>query len=120
MNEALTKEILARLDAAAARLGVGAEHLWAVTIRQVQLEAVAWLVTLPLVLLLMWKVVGLAKANHVTKSAQRNYFGDSEMGVILAWVGFGIVALINLIAIPNCTLVLMNPEYYAFKALVGG
>jgi hypothetical protein len=117
MNEALTKEILARLDAAAVRLGVGAEHLWAVTIRQVQLEAVAWLVVLPLAALLMWKVVGIARAHH---AKNKNHYSDSEVGVFFAWGGFGITVLVNLIAIPNSILTLLNPEYYAFKALVGG
>ena len=105
--ENLGEEALARLDVLAAKMGVGAEHMWEVLVRQGMLvgqAAVAggmlWTVVL--------SIVSLTCLSKATGPTGRRDF----------WPGVFIPMIIWFLILPifmKATLYLFNPEMYALE-----
>ena len=120
----LKQEILTRIDALAAKLGVTADHIWLVLVKQAGVEA--WMcgaigVTCAILAVVAfswcWKLGGQC---HSIRESERHY-GSGEgflAGAFfsgLAGVALTIATMVLLSGVP--TLV-MNPEYWALKQVL--
>lgn len=112
MQVEMQQEVLTRLDALAAKLGVAAGQMWDILVRQ------SWLVSG-----IMQTAVGAA---FVIMAIVGLYFMGttddwqepkprSVSGVVLAFFGFLFAAILLSQGIPH----LINPEYYALKDILG-
>jgi len=138
MNEQMGQEILQRIDVLAAKLGIAAEYLWDVLVRQ-QVLVNGW-VTLAcgivalVVGILCWRPFWGFMAE--AQSSWRVYM-EEGCGTILERKAFGVntqmagvcillglVGGISLVMAIACIIGgvshLINPAYYAFRAIVGG
>ena len=115
MQTEITKEIFTRLDALAAKLGVTAQHLWGVLVRQAGVERTFSIVGMAVgALILVLAVVLFVKA---TKSLHQ----EEEVGLVWLWGGILLSAVglvdffTNLYWLLTCTT---NPEYWALKQVL--
>lgn len=100
------------LDALAARLGTPAAHLWAVLMRQAQVEFWTQAVETALLWLLLIVAVRFVKARWV----------EWDELQVIAPIFVGILGLVTLIA--SAVAIekvgyLINPEYYALREVLG-
>lgn len=105
--------ILSRVDALTAKLGVTAEHLWGVLVRQAIVQAVTDAILVGLLI-----VVGLV-AYKAAVWAMGKVDDDDAWGVLL-FVSIAVV-IGCIVAVPILSVVAvreaMNPEYWAFRSL---
>jgi hypothetical protein len=109
-------ELLKRLDAIAAKLGVGAGEAWRIFIHQAYVEAWTWL---PFVIL--WTVVTVmllkvaAICRRYQKDQNEDLYGLGAVVCYLACVGSsaGIATCIS-----SMVLILANPEAYALREIL--
>jgi hypothetical protein len=112
-------EILKRLDTLAARLGVTADNLWAVLVKQASVQM--WSVLLEIVLtgtllcVLIWLCYRFA-----CKAQSVGYDGDgwvvAAMLTGVAAVVFAVILITDLTSLPT---LLLNPRYWALKEILG-
>lgn len=119
MQTDIQKEVLTRLDALAAKLGVVTSHLWAVLVRQQQVQ---FLVDL---LYTVVTVAGVVVAAVLLRNFLRKFKATNDemwaggafaAGVVLLIVG--ICACVNIASLMDSVGRLMNPEYYALRSLM--
>jgi len=104
----MQEELLKRLDALAAKLGVAAEHLWDVLVRQGQIEGMRGVV-----LAVVGFVVMLIAGRKAARAFRENR-DDATMGwVILCFLSGG-AALVG----QADAWYLLNPEYFALRQLL--
>ncbi len=109
-------EILKRLDALAAKLGVTADHLWGVLIRQARIEAYEWIA---------WGALWLALSCLTWYLTIKLYKDDDKDGELLITMGIASLTttVVGLICMSGTPGLLLNPEYWALKqvaAMLGG
>jgi hypothetical protein len=117
VDETTKQEIWKRLDAAAEKLGVAAEYMWGVLVKQGYALAVADAVTAVLLLLVL---LGLL---HGMKNAWAyDYDGEEEgremlMAVSGAFcaIGFCVLVVVFFGYARDAILYWYNPEFYALK-----
>lgn len=113
----LSQEVLKRIDTLAEKLGTTGEKLWEILVRQAYYEGmfsmgvcVASLVLFPI---LVWSCVRL-----VTLANEHESAAYGVPGLLCGF--FAVLSLIAFLANVQGILMLFNPEYYAYKMLVGG
>lgn len=115
----MNQEVLSRLDALAAKLGVAANHLWGVLVRQAYVDALGSLLFALIAAALTYGFYRVVLYGR----AEKWYDGyDTELAVVgTGVVGVGLVvcvviALVQLVAgIQNVA----NPEYFALRHVLG-
>lgn len=126
----IPKEVLQRVDAlgeridlAAEKLGVGAEHMWAVIVKQKYIEGMISIVIFPIVLVLLFFafIFCFQKANDPKNSEGRAAaFAVPTVVFGLIWV----VLFVTVLTSFNDSITkLVNPEYHAameVKSLLTG
>ena len=109
-------ELLQRLDALSVKLGVGAEHMWEVLMKQVYVEVGMWLLfglSIAFCSFCLWKVQERMKRED-------DCFDLCEVPQLcIPWILLSGCALAFVIAafveiVPR----LLNPEYFALKAIL--
>jgi len=120
MNEQMGQEILQRIDVLAAKLGVAAEYLWDVLIRQMWLVEGWMCVGLGVALLLVGAVgcMRLYLLGGPDTSTGEWTQKDSRFTVNVVFAIVGILG--GTFVLPDAVAKVLNPAYYAFKALIGG
>lgn len=109
----MQQEILTRLDALAAKLGVAAEHIYAVYVAQANIEAITRLVGLVVILLVAPIVFRLRKRLPEDWTDEPHYIipvicgGAALLGIIIG-------VAIHVVEIPT---LLYNPEFWALKQI---
>lgn len=107
----MSDEILKRIDALAAKLGIAASHLWSVYVKQARIEAIeciGWGV--------MWLLISLAAcfgARWLFKSDDEHEVGPFVLAILIAVAAF-LIACAQFASTPG---MLINPEFWAFKEL---
>ena len=117
MKEDLTKELLARLDTLAAKLGVAVESIFALYVKQAPLEAVNTLLLLVLTLLLFASMLySAAKAtNAVSNSPTEGTF----VGIAVTMgIGCLVAIIVSIYNMTNLMAQLFNPEYWALQQIL--
>lgn len=113
------------IEQLAAKLGVAAEHLWGVLVRQAVNDGVAAIITaiacfvgiFVLVKLFKW----LYKANEESKKKSFSNLGDLNCEIGMVFIGLFIVTVIFSVIFYLVSGIkhLINPEYYAFMDIIG-
>lgn len=126
MTPEMQKELLARLDALAVKLGVGANAIWEVLLRQakvVEYTDIFWMVILGICM--------LSCIGYLYWVCKKDEEGDPKYhdGYHDDWPSFAILGMaICIIAILICAYnlslelfqVTFNPQYYALQQLFNG
>ena len=125
MSDQMVQQVLARLDALAAKLGTTAQYLWGVLLRQAQVEAWTDLaIAIIFIVVGIAASVGLVKAIKVWKSEpERGYLSDTTENVCIAFfIGYPIVMIVSLwvslYQIIEAAQILINPAYWALQHLL--
>ena len=116
MNEQMMQEVLARIDALAAKFGIAAEYLWDVFMRQ-QVVVNGWMqfgVGVVFAVLFVCSIIATSRGvfgewddDHVTVEGIFTIIGYATIFPALILLNDGVCHL-------------LNPAYYAFKAIIGG
>ena len=106
VSQGMQEELLNRLDALAAKLGVGGEHLWEVLLQQAQVEA--WFYSL-------WAVLGAAVLGAGLIGIA--YFIKEEAAPIFILPIFA-GAIIFIPCLHRAFTAFYNPEYWALQKIM--
>ena len=119
MSEKFQEKIIEYIDALSVKLGVAAEHVYEVLVRQKIVEGMVYsIVTLGV---LIASIVAFKKS---LQSFFKCYEQDEDkvFGLGIVSVVFGLVLAISLIvtiaSLPDQILKIYNPEYYAIKTIL--
>ncbi len=104
----MNDEILKRVDALAAKLGVTVDHLWGVLIRQARIDGIEWVA---------WGCFWLILATATGAVAKSIYKGKNDDGdKFLLCCGFALILVVfGLCCLSNTLGLFLNPEYWALK-----
>ena len=109
----LSNEVLAKIDALAAKIGITVEQIWPWMIRQQYVEAIYYSV-----LAILGIIVSSIILITTIKYWEKIFANDCEVGCVVGnvlFIGFTFVLVIMaIVAIPN----IFNPEYWALKDLI--
>jgi ABC-type uncharacterized transport system permease subunit len=111
------QELFKRLDIIGERLGVAANHLWAVLVRQGFATGIADAIVAVATLILALVAMKLARkwfGKAETETKLDFLFGCS----IVAWIVAGILLIVCFTYTYDAALELVNPEYYALKTIL--
>lgn len=122
MNDTLTQQILSRLDAIGAKLGVAAQAVWGFYLQQARVEGLISLGTG--VLLLIFCTVASVYVRRVWERdlaiGRYEHECDLSGGVLGFFYTLGVVVLLvfGLFGIVDSLTPLLNPGYWAFQQIV--
>lgn len=110
----MTDEIMKRIDALAAKMGVTGSHLWGVLIRQARIEGIEWL---------CWAALWISIASAGAYLAYRCHNSPDDNWDDPVPIGFCILAsaicfLIGLGCIGGTPALFLNPEYWALQQIL--
>jgi uncharacterized membrane protein YraQ (UPF0718 family) len=129
MNQELSKEVLTRLDAIAAKLGVAAGEVWRILLKQAFVESVVQVVvgvllaiTAAIVVKWFYSRVLADQAFNANIKEEHSYDYYRAKRDPAGWVtGMVLCSIAGLVAIGvaiSGILGVMNPEYYALRELL--
>ena len=117
MKEDLTKELLARLDTLAAKLGVAVESIFALYVKQAPLEAAN--TVLLLVLALLFFVAMLYSAGKATLAASNSSTEGTFIGIATCTgIGCLMALIVSIYRATHMMAQLFNPEYWALQQIL--
>jgi hypothetical protein len=117
VNPDLQKELLARLDALAAKLGVAASDLWAIYMRQAHIEGVQRVIGAVSFLLLTLGLTCLAIKLWRLKKRD-GWSSDWEIGAVLIHVISAITTAVTVGMASQAYSCLANPGYWVLQQLM--
>lgn len=124
MQTEITKEVFARLDALAEKLGVTAQYLWTVLLKQAHVEAVSSLCWAGAGLMaLVGGVLGIRCALRMKKDkpswTDREEMSEKAVTVLAVSIAATFIGLLGLIL--NLSWVItpwLNPEFWALQQVL--
>jgi uncharacterized membrane-anchored protein len=116
----MNKELLNYIETMSAKLGVAAEHLYAILVRQSYVSAITELITLAIFLVVSGYAFYFCYKKYWKTQQEKNWSDEDQWFVssIILGIVFGIVVIIALFVIPDAIGRFINPEYYAIKELL--
>lgn len=118
MDPSIKEELFSRIDVLAKKLGVGAEHLWAVLIKQSIISGWSDFILQGVLLILL--LIGLNLILRVKGSLYDTYnngFTTKGMTFMLYLSILGFILTITILDFKNNLIQILNPEYYAWKEI---
>jgi len=112
MTEVIMKEIFARLDQVAAKLGTSTEHLWGVLVKQGIVEAAMALVYIVVALAFLLTFKNL----YYNWDIESHNDNEMKKGFLIVPIGF-IAAIMLIVALGHISNIgyFINPEMYALE-----
>jgi hypothetical protein len=110
--EKITQEMLVRLDALAAKLGMAASTLWGYYLRQAYIDGISYLI---------WVCVLFAMAVFALRKSQKLYVfvttkdDDYWPGLIIVWLAAAGLVILGLCLLHDGISNLTNPGLAAFR-----
>lgn len=123
MNEKALDKVMQYIDALAAKLGVAAEHVYGVLVRQQLAEGITHTAILTvsfIVSLVTFVIIFRALANYVGYNDEPCVIGLTITGFstfVLFAANFVLFAA-NVILLPGYIMHIINPEYYAIREIL--
>jgi len=111
-------EVLSRLDALAAKLGVAANYLWAVLVRQAYVEAVGALLFLVVVHLATRYALRIWRHGRDKGWHQGEYGLPFEMGTAIGMLMLGVCWIVAVVQVVCGVQNVLNPEYFALHQVL--
>lgn len=109
------------IDAVAEKLGVAAEHVYGIMVKQQFVEGITTITMIPL-MLLIFGFVFYKLITYTSKNWDDLYADDREVFFGIMNIVVGIIFIITFIAfvvdVPGAIGRLVNPEYYAIKEIL--
>lgn len=109
-------EVLTRLDAVAAKLGVGAEHLWEIFVRQSVTSGYVKLGTFLLVIA-VFATTALVSHRKFFKATNKDVKDTLAMVFWVSMVLTCIASFVFSVQLNNIIPHIVNPEYFAWKEI---
>ena len=120
MNDQTVQDLMAKLDVFSAKVGVAADQLWAVMVKQAYLSAITDLVTgIVMILSSVVFFTLLFKKNLVSKIKEE--FTSEGLVVVLSIIFFaclGLGGLVTLLPVSELVTPIFNPEYWAYTHIL--
>lgn len=125
---ALRQQIFTRLDALSTKLGVAAEHVWNVLIRQAYAEAGMSFANLLFALIVLFVICGWVKKSWGKPGTEKTAYGNTCLSEeqlfyrIISACALVIVVIWSIVALSwaiDGVGYLINPEYFALKSIFG-
>jgi hypothetical protein len=124
MNEKVFNKATEYIDAIAAKLGVAAEHVYGILVRQQYVEGITTilgsLIFVAVTFFISRKVTELTR-NMREEAKKKSYTDVSDdmvvVACVLGWIVFFLSLIFAAFAIPDSIAQLVNPEYYAVKEI---
>ncbi len=114
MNEKFQEKIIEYIDALAAKLGVAAEHVYGVLVRQQVVEGIVYTVVTAILLL-----TSIAMCKELVKQILNSEdFSGKEIIFGFALILTGVIVVATVTFLPDQILKIYNPEYYAIKTIL--
>jgi hypothetical protein len=113
---AMNPELLSRLDALAAKLGVASGQLWEILIRQARLDAINDIVWGLVQVAAIWFLVRLG---YRKIKADPHGWDDWIMAYILGGLACFMMSVFAVINLSGAPIQLINPQYWAFRQITG-
>lgn len=113
----MNDEILKRIDALATKLGVTADHIWAVLVKQAGVEFKEWIVWASL-----WFILSICLAYSARWIYKKFEKTEPELFMFAAAPG-AIALVLGLGCLGNTMTLVLNPEYWALTQItkmIGG
>lgn len=119
--ETTTDKALVLLEQLAIKLGVTAEHLWEVLIRQAQITAIQYTIFSIFILsaIVTWDIYGINKTRKRNGQDYPDWDGDAVAfvwGSVLLFTGFALGVTIPLMI--EAITCFINPEYWALRQIL--
>ena len=122
MNPELQKELMQRLDALTAKMGVTSEYLWETLVGQAFIEAMTSVVFVPIYVILVWFLFSRYIKIPVKSSRGGVEAVDDEFIGAIGRIFPGVLCLVLMVAalirLEAMPTQLLNPEYWALKELL--
>jgi hypothetical protein len=121
MKDKAFEKVTEYIDAMAAKLGVAAEHVYGILVKQQIAEGITYVIVMPLILAVLAFVL-----TKLIKSLKSYEGYDPEgyiAGIAISGLALLIVFVVAIFVVPEAILKISNPEYYAIRELldaVGG
>lgn len=118
-DSTLRQQVMARVDELGAKLGVAADHIWAVLVRQAYAEAAmrtAFFVIAIIVTVLVYKLVRKWWAFGMEGNDDENFAACA--GAVIAGVATTVVMAVATVRFVYAIGYAINPEYFAFQQIV--
>jgi hypothetical protein len=125
MKEKAFQKATEYIDAIAAKLGVAAEHVYGILVRQQYVEGITTILGCLTFVAVMFfisrKITDLTKSTR--ESAKKKSFTEisedlAHVVLVLGWIAFFFALIFASFAIPDSVAKLINPEYYAIKEIL--
>lgn len=120
-KEELVTNLLARIDVMAVKLGIAAEHLWEIMVRQAIISGVIELITLGIFTM----IVGIYFRAFIEKRLYDRVESEPTPAGVAVIVATIIVVIMTIaVLVQFCELggivtKIFNPEYWAYQSLLG-
>ena len=119
----LSPEVLAKLDALAQKLGVTAQYLWAILVRQARIEAIQEIICLVLSCAVVCVAALWLRSIIKRVKSFDGFMLDLPIVEIMGFVATSVCGMvflvISLCAVTNLPTLLFNPEYFALQQILG-
>ena len=121
MTEKITDKVFEYIDALAAKLGVAAEYVFEMLVRQKMIEGIAYSATLVIVSIILW--FATYKLFRYSYKNFAEFCDDDDPGILFGSLLFlGVVSVlvffVDAIFLPGNIIKIFNPEYYAIKEIL--
>ena len=116
MKEELMKEVFSRLDALAAKLGVTAEYLFGLYVRQAPLEAIYTLMLIAAALISAALLLGSIVLGM--KKCSKSFEDWCAAVGTVSGITFVVLLVASVIQASDVLAQLYNPEYWAVKEII--
>lgn len=123
-SEEITQQVLERLDAVAAKLGVAAEHLWGVFVQQSIIEGAVTAIAVILAAFVCYTTAFVTSHRRMrgntkwwsTKGNEESPTFQGVLGVISITLSI-ILTWVILTSANDWTSKILNPEYFAWQEI---
>ena len=114
MKEKIYEKATEYIETLASSMGVAAEHVYGVLVRQQFAEGITLTVLLPVILVVLGLIL-----RFCIKKQNENYNDDGYMvATVLLGIFTGLLLVVSLFVIPESIMKMINPEYYAIKEIM--
>lgn len=120
MTEKITDKVFEYIDALAAKLGVAAEYVFEMLVRQKMIEGIAYSATLVVVSIILW--FATYKLFRYSNKNSAEFCNDDDEGILYPLLFLGLasvfVFIVDVMFLPGNIIQIFNPEYYAIKEIL--
>lgn len=114
----MKEELLKRLDALAAKLGVASEHIWQVLVKQAGVAAVENLIGILIGVAVMILGPWLFQKGRTTPKVNGDSTDLAVAQMVIGVVCLAVSVVVTIACVVSLPTLVMNPEYFALQKVM--